>query len=226
MGRGMKMRRGRHVGVDADRDVLLGYVGDRDVDGRLELGEAARLRSGTVLYAGSVIGARLQTGHHVVIREQCEIGDDVCLWSGTVVDYGCRIGNGVKIHSNCYVAQFTQIDDDAFLAPGVTIANDLYPGMPGSREAMSGPHIGAGARIGVNVTILPYVHIGAGALIGAGAVVTRDVPPGSLAYGTPAIARRTVDDLVPVAERVRPVYGSARRFQLQHDAASDSARPL
>ena len=41
---------------------------------------------------------------------------------------------------------------------------------------MAGPSIGAGAQIGVNVTILPFVRIGAGALIGAGSVVTRDVP--------------------------------------------------
>ena len=59
-----------------------------------------------------------QTGHHVVVREECEIGDDVSIWSNTVIDYGCRIGDRVKIHSNCYVAQFTEIEDDAFLAPG------------------------------------------------------------------------------------------------------------
>ena len=74
------------------------------------IGPARRLRSGTVLYAGSRIGERFQTGHHVVVREECEIGDDVSIWSNTVVDYGCRIGDRVKIHSNCYVAQFTEIE--------------------------------------------------------------------------------------------------------------------
>ena len=91
------------------------------------------------------------------------IGDDVSIWSNTVVDYGCRIGDRVKIHSNCYIAQYTEIGDDAFLAPGVTIANDLYPGQAATRrELMSGPSIGAGAQIGVNVTVLPYVRIGDG----------------------------------------------------------------
>ena len=64
----------------------------------------------------------------MIIREDCLIGDDVAIWSNTVVDYGCRIGDRVKIHSNCYVAQFTELEDDVFLAPGVTIANDLFPG--------------------------------------------------------------------------------------------------
>ena len=81
-----------------------------------------------MLYAGSRIGARLQTGHHVVIREDCEIGDDVSVWSNTVIDYGCRIGDGVKIHCNCYVAQYTEIGDGAFLAPGVTLRQRPLPG--------------------------------------------------------------------------------------------------
>ena len=90
------------------------------------------------------------------------------VWSNTVIDYGCRIGDRVKIHANCYVAQYTEIVDDAFLAPGVTIANDLYPGQTSRRRVMSGPRIGAGAQLGVNVTVLPYVRIGDGCLVGAG----------------------------------------------------------
>jgi len=203
-------------GLDGDPDVILGYPAGREASDPLVLGPDARLRSGTVVYAGSVIGARFETGHHVVVREQCRIGDDVCLWSGTVVDYGCRIGHGVKVHCNCYVAQFTEIGDGAFLAPGVTVANDLYPGDPRSAAVMSGPSIGAGARIGVNVTILPFVRIGAGALVGAGATVTRDIPEGTVAYGNPAVVRGPVEKLVPVGVRVEAVHGSASRFRLAH----------
>ena len=103
-----------------------------------------------------------------------------------MVDYGCRIGDRVKIHTNCYVAQYTEIQDDAFLAPGVTVANDLYPGQEESARLMSGPLIGAGAQIGVNVTLLPFVRIGDGCLVGAGSVVTHDLPPGTVAFGNPA----------------------------------------
>jgi acetyltransferase-like isoleucine patch superfamily enzyme len=80
---------------------------------------------------------------------------------------------------------------------------------------MSGPSIGAGARVGVNVTILPFVRIGAGALIGAGSVVTRDVPERAVAFGNPARVRHYVDELTPVAERVvRAEPGAARRYRL------------
>ncbi len=131
-----------------DPGVQIGYPAARAVDPELTLGDGATLRSGTILYAGSRIGERFETGHNVVVREQCEIGDDVSVWSNTVIDYGCRIGAGVKIHTNCYVAQYTEIGPGAFLAPGVTIANDLYPGQAESAELMSGPSIGAGAQLG------------------------------------------------------------------------------
>jgi acetyltransferase-like isoleucine patch superfamily enzyme len=188
--------------AEIDPDVVVGYAGDRIDDTELVIGRSPRLRSGTVLYAGSIIGDHFQTGHHVVVREQCEIGDDVSIWSNTVVDYGCRIGNGVKIHSNCYVAQFTEIEDDAFLAPGVTIANDLYPGMEASARFMGGPHIGAGAQIGVNVTLLPYVRVGEGCLVGSGSVVTRDLPARTVAFGNPARARGPVSDLQRIDTRL------------------------
>jgi acetyltransferase-like isoleucine patch superfamily enzyme len=201
-------------GLRADADVLLGYPPTRPVEGALVLGHHARLRSGTVLYRGSTIGDRFETGHHVVVREQCQIGDDVSIWTGTVIDYGCRIAGQVKIHTNCYVAQFTEIGDGAFLAPGVTIANDLYPGSSASQEHMSGPSIGAGARIGVNVTILPFTRIGPGALVGAGATVTRDLPDGCVAFGNPAVVRGWVDELVHIDTRVEPAPGSVARYRL------------
>jgi acetyltransferase-like isoleucine patch superfamily enzyme len=201
-------------GLWADPDVVLGYRPSRPVDGPLVLGRDARIRSGTVLYRGSSIGARFQTGHHVVVREQCEIGDDVSVWTGSVVDYGCRIGDSVKIHCNCYVAQYTEIAEGAFLAPGVIVANDLYPGSPASERVMSGPFIGAGAHIGVNVTILPFVRIGAGTLVGAGATVTRDLPERCVAYGNPAVVRGWVEELAPIDRRVVADSGSAARYRL------------
>ncbi|MBI4227043.1 MAG: N-acetyltransferase [Candidatus Omnitrophica bacterium] len=195
-----------------DRGVIVGYRPDRAVeDLRLTLGRGARLRSGTVIYAGTTIGQALQTGHGVIIREQNRLGDDVAIWSHSVVDYGCRIGDHVRIHTNCYIAQFTVIEDGAFLAPGVTIANDPHPGCPYSRDCMRGPTIKAGAQLGINVTVLPYVTIGRRTLVGAGAVVTRDLPDGVVAAGNPARVLRAITELECVTGLTdRPYHADGR----------------
>ena len=77
------------------------------------------------------------------------------------------------------------LEDDVFFAPGVSVANDLYPGDERVGPADAGPVVRRGAQIGVNTTILPYVTIGENVLVGAGSVVTRDLPAGCVAYGNP-----------------------------------------
>ena len=183
-------------GLSADKNTLIGYLSPRDgVGDRLVIGDEARVRSGSVIYAGSTIGNRLETGHNVVLREENEIGNRFSIWNNSVIDYGCRIGDGVKVHCNIYVPQYTVIEDDVFMAPGVTIANDIHPGCPESGECMRGPVLKKGCRLGVNVVVLPYVTIGEGSLIGAGSVVTKDLPPGILAYGNPARVRAKLSEL-------------------------------
>ena len=171
-------------GLKMDDGVVLGYRADRlDQPQPLIMGEQARLRIGTVIYEGSRIGKHFQTGHHVIVREQNEIGDDVSVWSQSVIDYGCRIGSRVLIHVGVYVSQHSVIEDDAFLAPGAKLANDKYPIDKGN---LKGPIIRAGARIGMNATIMPGITVGQGATIGAGSVVTHDVPDGAVVIGVPA----------------------------------------
>jgi acetyltransferase-like isoleucine patch superfamily enzyme len=191
-------------GYAIDAGVILGYRTGRRIDDLvLRIGPQARVRSGTVIYAGSTIGAGLETGHNVVIREENCIGDDLNIWNNATIDYGCVIGHGVKIHCNVYVAQFTTLEDEVFLAPGVTIANDPHPecGL-----CMRGPTIQRGARVGANVTLLPHITIGARALIGAGSVVTHDIPAHSVAYGNPARPVKAVDALTCPFDLVERPY--------------------
>lgn len=176
------VRKGR--GCRIDLGVLLGYPPDRGhARGPLILGPRSRVRSGSVIYAGTAIGADLQTGHNVLIREENRIGDGLQIWSHSVIDYGCVLGNRVLIHCQVYVCQFSTIEDEVFLGPGARLANDRYPVDKGK---LVGPVLKRGARIGMNATILPGIVVGEGALVGAGSVVTRDVPAGAIVKGNPA----------------------------------------
>lgn len=180
-------------GVVLQPGVLLGVVSGRGVASLdLAIGAGSLLRAYTIVYAGTTIGERFQTGHGVVVREQNRIGDDVCVWNNTTIDYGCALGNRVKVHCNCYLAQFTELEDDVFLAPGVVCANDPHPVCG---RAMKGPTIRRMARVGINATLAARITIGEYALVGSGAVVTRDVPPGVVVVGNPARVAGKVEDL-------------------------------
>ena len=174
------------------RAVVGELPGRKIADLTLSIGPHAIIRSFSVIYAGSRIGAHLETGHGAVIREENRIGDDFSIWNNSTVDYGCVIGSRVRVHTGVYIAQFTVIEDDVFLAPGVMIANDRHPIC---RDCMRGPTIKRAARVGINATLLPEIVVGEAALVGAGAVVTRDVPPRAVVVGNPARVIGTVDQL-------------------------------
>ncbi len=177
----------------ADEGVVLSYPPERDIGNRtLKLGENARLRAGTIVYGGSVIGRGLETGHNVVIREENVLGDEVRIWSNSVIDYGCVLGSRIRIHCNVYVAQKTTIEDDVFVGPGVIFTNDPHPVCT---RCMRGPVLKRASRIGGGATLLPGIVIGEGALVGAGAIVTKDVPAGTVVTGNPASVVTEVAEL-------------------------------
>src|SRR6267142_4278965 len=215
------------LGADSviDPGVLLGYPSGRPgVSGGTRIGRGARIRAGSIIYAAVDNGDDFETGHHAVVREENRIGSHCTLWNNSTIDYGCVIGDRVRIHCNVYIAQFTRIEDDAFLAPGVTIANDPHPVCT---KCMQGPTIRRGARIGVNATLLPLITIGENALVGAGSVVTADVPPGMLVAGSPARVIGPVDSVeCPFGIVIPYVDGLDVRRRGEWDDVPAIARPI
>jgi acetyltransferase-like isoleucine patch superfamily enzyme len=152
----------------------------------LRIGIDARIRSHTVIYAGTTIGDRFQTGHGVMIREANEIGSDVSVGTHSIVEHHVVIGDGARIHSNAFIPEFSVLEEGAWIGPSVTFTNARYPLSPDAKANLRGPIVRRGAKIGANATLLPGVVIGRDALVGAGSVVVHDVPDGSVVVGNPA----------------------------------------
>lgn len=72
--------------------------------------------------------------------------------------------------------------------------------------------------IGINVTLLSGAHIGRGAIIGACSVVTKDIPPYSVAVGNPARVVKfkwSVDDIMKHEAALYPVNERFTREELE-----------
>jgi acetyltransferase-like isoleucine patch superfamily enzyme len=82
-----------------------------------------------------------------------------------------------------------EIEDDVFMSAHVSTANDKYIRSATAETGWCGPVLRQGCSIGVGAILLPGIEIGIGAMIAAGAVVTKDVPPFTLAVGVPARIR-------------------------------------
>jgi acetyltransferase-like isoleucine patch superfamily enzyme len=184
---------------------ILGKPPKEAEHGELELviGDFPIIRSGTIIYAGNIIGDNFQTGDYARIREGNIIGNNVSIGGGTIVEGKCKIGNNVRIHSNCFIAEHTCIEDEAWIGPAVVMANVLHPPCPTFKEkaplrgkkCCCGPVVKKFAVIGAGAILLPGVIVGENALVGAGAVVNRDVPPSYVVAGFPARFIKKIEEL-------------------------------
>ena len=177
--------------------VTLGFP-SRDLIGKdrypgTTIGSYGVLRSGSVLYCNVRIGDNFQCGHYVLIREFTKVGNNTSIGTATIIEGTCTIGNNVRVQSMAFIPQHTEIGNDVFIGPNVVLTNDRYP--PVDKFDLKGPIIADRAVIGANATILAGVSIGAGSAVAAGSVVTRDVPPGVLAIGSPARMHRLPDEM-------------------------------
>lgn len=160
----------------------------------LRIGPGAVLRPFTTIYAGTVIGARFQTGQGASIREDNVLGDDCSVGTNAVLEHGNRIGDGTRIHSGCFL-ELTTLGNHVFLGPNVVFTDDPHPACPRYEECRGGAVVEDLVKIGANATILPGVRIGRNSLVGAGAVVASDVPPDVVVAGSPARVVKRIDAL-------------------------------
>ena len=151
-------------------------------------------------------GNSVRIGRNVLARhpETFEIGDGVFIGDQVVLqgrfDGTCVIGNHVWIGPQAYFdARQIVIEDYVGWGPGAKVLGSVHTGVPAGVPIIQTDleikpvHIGAGADVGMNATILPGITVGAGAIVGAGSVVTHDVPPNAIVAGVPARFVRSRD---------------------------------
>ena len=156
---------------------------------------------------GSVVG-KAGTGRGCVLEgdENIVIGSNTFIGEGSELlaykshferplDSHLVIGEHVRITARCRIACAGNITigDDALFAPDVFITDhnhgmnpELEGGYSPQNITIADVTIGEGVWLGQRVCVLPGVNVGAHSIVGANSVVTKDIPPYSLAVGAPA----------------------------------------
>ena len=136
---------------------------------------------------GANIGDGVKIWHFSHIMSNCVIGEKCNIGQNVVISPGVKLGKNVKIQNNVSIYEGVTCDDDVFLGPSMVFTNVTNPRSAVNRRGQySKTHVGRGASIGANATIVCGHDIGNYAFIGAGAVVTKTIPAYALVVGNPA----------------------------------------
>jgi bifunctional UDP-N-acetylglucosamine pyrophosphorylase/glucosamine-1-phosphate N-acetyltransferase len=188
------------------------------IEAGIEIGTDTVVWPNTLLQGKTRIGQRCTIGPGSVIRDS-NIGDDcrveLSVVEQAVMEAGSNVGpfghlrKGARLGPGAHMGNFGELKN-AHLGAGAKMGHFSYLGdAEVGAEANIGAGtitcnydgqrkhrtvIGKGAFVGSDTMLVAPVEIGDGARTGAGAVVTHDVPPGSLAYGVPARVRPDRED--------------------------------
>lgn len=140
-----------------------------------------------IIDEGCSIGDGTKIWHFSHIMPNCIIGKNCNIGQNVVISPQVVLGNNVKIQNNVSIYTGVTCDDDVFLGPSMVFTNVTNPRSAVNRKSeYAKTHVGKGASIGANATIVCGHDIGMYAFIGAGAVVTKTVAPYALVVGNPA----------------------------------------
>ena len=131
-----------------------------------------------------LVGYRVDDGFRLFPPVYTDFGKNIAIGKNVFVNSGCCFQDqgGVTLGDGCLVGHNVVF---------ATLDHDKRPGRRGDMTAAP-IVVGKDVWIGAHATILKGVTIGDGAIVAAGAVVTRDVPPNTIAAGVPARVVKTI----------------------------------
>ncbi|HYV05576.1 MAG TPA: bifunctional UDP-N-acetylglucosamine diphosphorylase/glucosamine-1-phosphate N-acetyltransferase GlmU [Blastocatellia bacterium] len=148
----------------------------------VEVGDEVTIRNSTVI-EDSIIGNGAVIGPFARLRMKTEIGEKAAIGNFVEVKKS-KIGRGTKASHLTYLGDAT-LGERVNIGAGTVTCN--YDGQRKHETIIEDD-----VKIGSDTMLVAPVRVGRGSVTGAGSVVTKDVPPDSLAVGVPAVIKRKV----------------------------------
>lgn len=150
---------------------------------KVKIGENSHIRGELTVYP---------YGEGIKIGDNCYVGENSVIRSGNRIE----IGNSVLIAHDVTIIdsdshEIDYIEREKSFKKMITFGHPKTPGHVRTSPIIIDDNV----WISYNVCILKGVHIGRGAIIGAGSVVTKDIPPFTIAVGNPAKSIRKLDGI-------------------------------
>uniref|UniRef100_A0A6M3KJU2 Putative hexapeptide repeat-containing transferase n=1 Tax=viral metagenome TaxID=1070528 RepID=A0A6M3KJU2_9ZZZZ len=176
------------VGKDVYIHKTVTFINLSHPDNIVEIGDGCIIRSGCVIYGGCSFANNVKVGHNTILMSKIIVGENSYIGGLCNFEGDTRIGSNCGINAQCHITKFTVIGDYTFFGPMVCTTNDykMRYKRSGHGEALIGPIIGRGVRVGNMATILPGIVIGDNSIIGAASIITKNVPKNSIVFGSPA----------------------------------------
>ena len=146
-----------------------------------------KIHETAIIDQGAQIGSGSCVWHWVHVCSGAQIGQNVSLGQNVFVGNNVKISDNCKVQNNVSVYDNVTLEKGVFCGPSMVFTNVYNPrSLIERKDEYRDTHIGKGATLGANCTVICGVNIGAFAFIGAGAVITKDVKPHALMVGVPA----------------------------------------
>jgi bifunctional UDP-N-acetylglucosamine pyrophosphorylase/glucosamine-1-phosphate N-acetyltransferase len=165
---------------------------DTYLQGQTEIGEACNIGPNTMLRnmkVGDACKVLFAVGESAILEDRVEVGPFARLRKGAHLAQGVHMGNFGEV-KNSYLGPGSKMGHFSYLGDA-TLGSKVNIGAGTITCNYDGEHkhpteIGTEAFIGSDTMLVAPVKIGEKARTGAGSIVTKDVPPESLAVGAPA----------------------------------------
>ncbi len=174
-----------------------------------------------VIDKGAQIGEGTKIWHFSHIMSNCTLGENCNIGQNVVISPQVTLGRNVKVQNNVSIYTGVTCEDDVFLGPSMVFTNVINPRSAVNRKnEYAKTHVGKGATIGANATIVCGHNIGTYAFIGAGAVVTKEIPAYALVVGNPSKQIGWMSEyghrLIFNAEGIATCEESIEKYQLKN----------